>query len=269
MKSVVNLVLVSDLALRDLLPKQKMNKLKRWRHWRQVVAILEIAGLTAAGGPVGAIAVAIAAEAIRVFSEKRRADQPQGGRAERRYIQAWRSRRALRRPGVASLLLSTEREGPEERSAGLCAELGEMPAASAGMTESGFGKVKHTSLRFRGSLSSRGASFSLTVRSSTTVVRTDRAGHCPGADWRFGGMKMHVTPHFIENAMLHNPPPEKVNKLKSQWRHYAQRVPYIPWRRVAGSFGKTLLRLAVRIMEDAVAEIAVMLVVEIFRSLFF
>ena len=132
MKSVVNLA--SDLALRDLPPKQKVNKLKRWRHWRQVVAILEIAGIViveiAAGGSVGVIAARIALEAVKALSEKRRADQSKGGRAERRYIQAWRSRRALRRPSMDSCPLAAEGEGLEEKSAGLGAELDEMPAAS-------------------------------------------------------------------------------------------------------------------------------------------
>ena len=149
MKSVVNLV--SNLALRDLLPEQKVNnKLKRWRYRRHAVVILEIAGIIAAGYLVGAIPLAIAIDVvviiIKALSEKRRADQPQGGRAERRYIHAWRSRRALRRPSVDSRPLPAEGEGLEERSAGLCAGLDEIPATSAGMTESGFGKVKHTSL---------------------------------------------------------------------------------------------------------------------------
>ena len=128
MKSVVNLV--NNLALRDLLPKQKVNKLKRWRHWGQVVAILEIADIViveiAPGGSVGVIAARIALEVVKVLSEKKRADQPQGGRGERRYIQAWRSRHAQRRPSVDSRPLPAEGEGLEERSAGL----DEIPAAS-------------------------------------------------------------------------------------------------------------------------------------------
>ena len=126
-----------------------MSKLKHWwrshtwrfsripRQLRIAVLAIVIAGTTtgiAAGAPAEEIAIGIAAgiavEAVTALSEKKRADQPQGGCAERRYIQAWRSRRALRRPSADSRPLPTEGEGLEEKSAGLCAGLDEMPAAS-------------------------------------------------------------------------------------------------------------------------------------------
>lgn len=122
-----------------------MSKLKHWwrshtwrfsripRQLRIAVLAIVIAGTTtgiAAGAPAEEIAIGIAAgiavEAVTALSEKKRADQPQGGRAERHYIQAWRSRRALRRPSVDSRPLPAEGEGLEERSAGL----DETPAAS-------------------------------------------------------------------------------------------------------------------------------------------
>ena len=109
---------------------------------------------------------------------KKRAGQLSGGRAKRHHVQAWCSRRPLRRPSVDSHPPPAEGEGPKERGTELCAALGEMPAVSAGMTErpglaaraihatslwlSRLGKVKHTSLGFRGHLHGLSASFGLT-----------------------------------------------------------------------------------------------------------
>lgn len=126
-----------------------MSKLKHWwrshtwrfsqipRQLRIAVLAIVIAGTTtgiAAGAPAEEIAMGIAAgiavEAVTALSEKKRVDQPQDGCAERHYIQAWRSRRALRRPSMDSRPLAAEGEGLEEKSAGLGAELDEMPAAS-------------------------------------------------------------------------------------------------------------------------------------------
>ena len=76
-------------------------------------------------------------------------------------------------------------------------------------------------------------------------------------------------PYLIVVVVLDIPAPRKTSKLKHWYRYCKWRVSCIPWRRVAGSLAKALLRLAVRIMEDAVAEIAVMLVVELFKSLLF
>ena len=132
-----------------------MSKLKHWWRshtwrfsWMQIprqpriavlaIVIAEATTGIAAGYPVEEIAIGIAAciavEVVNALSEqmseKKRADQRQDGCAERRYIQAWRSRRALRRPSMDSRPLAAEGEGLEEKSAGLGAELDEMPAAS-------------------------------------------------------------------------------------------------------------------------------------------
>ena len=283
-----------------------MSKLEHWwrshawrffripRQLRIAILAIVIAGTTtgiAAGAPAEEIAIGIAAgiavEVVTTLSEKKRVDQSKKGRGERLYVQAWRSRRTLRRPGVASLPLPTEREGTEEKSAGLCARRGEIPAASAGMTErsagmaeraidassprlSGFGKLKHTALRFRGHLHAPGVSFGLTllVVMCYSWGRTSEARSVANSEIRRKG-KMQVSSHWIENSMLHNPDPRKTSKLKHWYRCCKRRVSCIPWRRVIDALAKALLRLAVRIMEDAVAEIAVTFVVELFRSQIF
>ena len=103
------------------------------RQLRIAVLTIVIAGAVggiATGDPVGVTAVTVAAEVVKVLAEKKCADQSKNGRGERLYIQAWRSRRTLRRPSVDPHPLPAEGEGSKERNARLCAELGEIPAAS-------------------------------------------------------------------------------------------------------------------------------------------
>ena len=75
--------------------------------------------------------------------------------------------------------------------------------------------------------------------------------------------------YLIVVVVLDSSALRRTSKLK-RWRCcYARFVSCIPWRRVIDALAKALLRLAVRIMEDAVAEIAVTFVVELFRSQIF
>ena len=119
-------------------------------------------------------------------SEKR-ADQSRDGRAERHRIQVWRSRWPLRRPSVDSRPPPAEGEGPVERGHGaLCCTrrdtrgerghdgrpgLATRAMHATSLRPSGFGKVKHTSVRFRGHVHGPGASFSLTVSVRHGIIR--------------------------------------------------------------------------------------------------
>ena len=117
---------------------------------------------------------------------EKRAGQSQGGRAERHHIQAWCSRRPLRRPSANSHPPPAEGEGPVERGHGaLCCtrrdtrgergydgrpRLAARAIHATSLWLSRLGKVKHTSLRFRGHLHGPGASFSLTLSAECGIV---------------------------------------------------------------------------------------------------